>query len=210
MSVGTIGSTEKGSGARFNDGKAHVEYIPMRIIADFYRWVYLPDPEDIEGFVTASDYTTEAVAICDHIARFEEGGDKRSLHAALNLLKEYKWAGSGDQFHFGATKYEAWNWARGMAWSVVLACLKRHLIAILDGEEIDRESGVHHFGAVGCNLIMLLHFIDHYPEGDDRPPQYIFSEPQTGPVKFDVNTFKVDGQIFLNADNSAGGSSAQE
>lgn len=174
MAEGKVGSTEKGSGARFNDGKAHVEYIPMRVIEGFYRWVYTAHQDDDKAYITTTGAPLVALKVCESVRAFEEGGDKDDLLQALNAIKGHAWRGSGAQFHFGASKYEAWNWARGMRWSVVIACLKRHLIEILDGNEIDEESGVHHFGAVGCNLIMLIHYFDFYLEGDDRPPQYIF------------------------------------
>ena len=56
-----------------------------------------------------------------------------------------------------------------MAWSVPIACIKRHALAIIDGEHNDPESGVPHLGAIGCNLVMLAHYCRHYPEMDDRP-----------------------------------------
>jgi hypothetical protein len=80
-------------------------------------------------------------------------------------------------FDYGAKKYATWNWAKGMPWSVPLACIGRHLKAIKDGEEVDAESGVHHAGHILCNVIMLAHFAAHYPEGDDRPLKTCFKEP---------------------------------
>jgi hypothetical protein len=74
-----------------------------------------------------------------------------------------------DVFEYGASKYAAWNWSKGMAWSVPYACAMRHLQAWFEGEDIDPESGLPHLGHVMCNLVMLSHFAEHYPELDDRP-----------------------------------------
>ena len=56
---------------------------------------------------------------------------------------------------YGATKYTRNNWK--------LQCddpkqhlqsAMRHLIAIIQGEEIDEESGVRHSGLIQCNMMM--------------------------------------------------------
>jgi hypothetical protein len=43
-------------------------------------------------------------------------------------------------------------------------------MAIERGEENDPESGLPHVGHIACNLRMLMHYVDHYPEGDDLFP----------------------------------------
>lgn len=70
---------------------------------------------------------------------------------------------------YGAAKYAAWNWAKGMAWSIPYACCMRHLIAWYRGEETDPESGQSHIDHAICNLLMIKHFEEVYREGDDRP-----------------------------------------
>lgn len=110
--VGDINSTEKGSGARYNTGKADYSLIPLSTLEDEARvWMY------------------------------------------------------------GQQKYAAWNWAKGMAWSVPLACALRHLSAWQKGEELDPESGLPHLAHVMCNIRMLTLYAKTYPEGDDRPPK---------------------------------------
>jgi hypothetical protein len=177
MTVGDINSRERGSGARYNDGKPHVEYVPARVLADFYGWRWIKDdaedPAAVERVI--------AVDTLYRIAQFEEGDDDALLEALQKLegLATFDiWQGAGAQFDCGARKYAAWNWARGMKWSIPLACIKRHLVKVLRCESIDEESGVHHFGAVACNLVMLIHFVVHFREGDDRPPAECFNEPR--------------------------------
>ncbi len=72
-------------------------------------------------------------------------------------------------FMYGAKKYAAWNWAKGMAWSVPFACMLRHLSAWQRGEELDPESGESHLDHAMCNLVMLIQYAKTYREGDDRP-----------------------------------------
>jgi hypothetical protein len=74
----------------------------------------------------------------------------------------------------GAVKYSAWNWASGQPWSVPLDSMFRHLLAISNGESIDIESKLPHVAHILCNAIMLYHFVEHYPQLNDLPPQHFF------------------------------------
>lgn len=74
---------------------------------------------------------------------------------------------------YGKNKYAAWNWAKGMPWSVPLACLLRHMAAWQSGEECDPESGLPHLAHAMCNLRMLTLYAKSYPEGDDRPKEWL-------------------------------------
>ncbi len=73
----------------------------------------------------------------------------------------------------GKAKYAAWNWAKGMPWSVPLACALRHVAAFQRGEDIDPESGLPHLAHAMCNLRMLTLFSRTYVEGDDRPKEWL-------------------------------------
>ena len=70
---------------------------------------------------------------------------------------------------YGVNKYAAWNWAKGMPWSVPYECMLRHLAAWYRGEDTDPESGESHLGHIMCNVLMLEHFKTAFTEGDDRP-----------------------------------------
>lgn len=161
--VGDVTSNERGSGARFNAGKPKVDYIPMRVLLDA-----------LFGFKGISNDKTLLLEVAGYIAAFEEGNDTAAAQALDLLFEKGFLKDTCDQFDFGAKKYAAWNWAKGMAWSVPLACMKRHWLKLVAGEATDEESGVSHCGAIGCNLVMLVHFVRHYREGDDRPPRTVF------------------------------------
>ncbi len=114
MGVGDVNSNEKGSGARYNQGKVDYSLIPISTLEDEARvWMY------------------------------------------------------------GEGKYKRFNWMKGMQWSIPLACALRHLAAWQDGEDIDPESGQPHLAHAMCNLRMLTLYSRTYPEGDDRPKDWL-------------------------------------
>lgn len=70
---------------------------------------------------------------------------------------------------FGAKKYAAWNWAKGIPYTRIIAALLRHTHKYLMGETLDPESGLSHAAHIMCNAMFLLHFEKLKPEFDDRP-----------------------------------------
>lgn len=72
---------------------------------------------------------------------------------------------------FGAVKYEAWNWAKGIKYTRVFGAMMRHLWAWWRGEQFDEETGLHHLAHAMCCLMFLLHYeklAESYKEYDDR------------------------------------------
>lgn len=59
---------------------------------------------------------------------------------------------------FGSIKYLPDNWKKGMPREQILNSAMRHLTAMLDGEEIDSESGLPHSAHVACNMMFLSFF----------------------------------------------------
>lgn len=94
-------------------------------------------------------------------ARFNDG------KVPLELIPLIGLESAAAVFGYGAKKYAAWNWAKGMPWSTVTGCMLRHLSAIQRGEDIDPESGLPHIGHLMCNALMLATFRETYPEGND-------------------------------------------
>jgi Domain of unknown function (DUF5664) len=107
-----VNSKEKGSGARYNDGKPDFSLIPLATLEDEARvWQY------------------------------------------------------------GKVKYSAWNWTKGMKWSIPFSSLMRHMSEWQSGEEYDKESGLPHLAHAMCNLRMLTLYAKNYVDGDDRPKE---------------------------------------
>lgn len=57
------------------------------------------------------------------------------------------------------------------------------------GEDIDPESGQPHLAHAMCNLRMLTLYTKNFPEGDDRPKEWL-ATPVTGEdLKKQLDTF---------------------
>ena len=153
--IGDVMSDAKGSGARFNGGKPDLSLIPLTMLAAFYS-----DPE-------AGELRPEAKAL-ECLGVYQQTHDTQWLWLALQALGD-GWAECARVFDYGKRKYAAWNWAKGMPWSVPLACAARHLVKMLGGEVDDDESNQPHRGHVFCNVVMLLQYSKTYREGNDLP-----------------------------------------
>lgn len=79
----------------------------------------------------------------------------------------------------GAVKYPERNWEKGMSWSNVIASLKRHLAEIEKGNDYDEETGLLHSAHVAWNAMALTEYYKTYPQGDDRPHNYL-KRPKIG------------------------------
>ncbi|MDE2103240.1 MAG: hypothetical protein KGL39_38695 [Patescibacteria group bacterium] len=100
-------------------------------------------------------------------ARYNDGKPAFELIALSTLEDEAR------VWDYGRRKYASWNWAKGMAWSVPLGCILRHLAAWQRGEDLDPESGLPHLAHISCNLRMLTLYAKTYQAGDDRPKKWL-------------------------------------
>lgn len=71
---------------------------------------------------------------------------------------------------YGESKYETFNYLKGMTTNDSLDCLKRHLNAFESPyqEDNDPESKVNHLAHVAWNALVALHMLKTRPELDDR------------------------------------------
>jgi hypothetical protein len=156
--VGDINSTAKGSGARYNTGKAPFDLVPLFLVAKWHRMeVDLDDAKSI------------AISALELLSSFQERSPTSTLILMLTVLGD-GWAECAQVLEYGKKKYAAHNWCKGMAWSIPIACAARHLLAMINGEVNDPESGLPHRGHVFANICMLMTFEKTFPEGDDRAP----------------------------------------
>jgi hypothetical protein len=100
-------------------------------------------------------------------ARYNDNKPDLSLIPFCTLEDEAK------VWMYGKAKYAAWNWTKGMDWSIPFACMMRHMAAWQRGEHLDAESGLPHLAHAMCNLRMLTLYSKIYVEGDDRPMQQL-------------------------------------
>ena len=69
---------------------------------------------------------------------------------------------------FGAKKYQSHNWRKGMEWSRLYGAAMRHLLAHIDGQDTDEESGLSHLAHLGCCVMFLLEYEKKKLGTDDR------------------------------------------
>ena len=127
--------------------------IPSTQIADLEEkkstgWT--PAPEDIDAMKKKEKAT-----------RHNEGKKRWSLvhYKSLDPLVEV--------LEFGAEKYGEFNWQKGLDKKEILESMMRHLAALIDGEQNDKESGLHHIGHIMCNAMFYEYFNNkYYPDGD--------------------------------------------
>lgn len=163
--VGDVNSDAKGSGARYNTGKLPFELIPLHLVGASYNNF----EDQLEGEPLHASFALK------DLGYFQAGGHIGHLYVAMHELGLSSWDDCARVFDYGRRKYSAHNWAKGMAWSIPIACAARHLLAIIRGETNDPESGLPHRGHVMCNLVMLLTYTETYKEGDDRPKAGLFA-----------------------------------
>ncbi len=154
--VGDLNSNAAGTGARFNEGKPDYSLVPLKLMGETLMRVHPTGPAHVAA---------RAIFL---LGCYQSSRDIAVLYAIIEELGAQEgWLESARVFEYGKRKYAAWNWAKGMPWSVPLACAVRHLLAMLAGEQMDAESGLPHRGHVFCNLSMLITYAVTYRDGDD-------------------------------------------
>ncbi len=73
----------------------------------------------------------------------------------MDLLDPEWMEGVAQVLQFGAQKYAAHNWRKGMDWSRLYAAIQRHLNAFAKGWEYDDETGLSHLLHASCGLMFL-------------------------------------------------------
>jgi len=70
----------------------------------------------------------------------------------------------------GASKYGAWNWRQNKVEIMTyLGAMRRHIAAVIDGEDVDPESGAHHLGHVAAGCAIVMDAAKHGMLLDNRP-----------------------------------------
>ena len=99
----------------------------------------------------------------------DTGGTKYDTEKPrMELLDPEFLVGVAQVMTFGAQKYEAHNWRKGIAFSRLIAAALRHLMAIMIGKNADTESGLPHVYHLGCCIMFLSWMMVHRPDLDDR------------------------------------------
>lgn len=95
----------------------------------------------------------------------KDDGDKAPYH----LLAPEMLEATALVLGFGAKKYSARNWEKGMHWSRPFGALMRHMWAWWRGEACDPETGYSHLWHSCCCLMFLVAYEARNAGSDDRP-----------------------------------------
>lgn len=134
---------------------------------------------DFETFYASAMYGSveELVKLYDADGSFASPERQRSIQGGVkdnrsksrvDLLPSQPLLAAGKVMAFGATKYKPHNWRLGLSWSDTYASILRHLLAFMDGEDIDGESGEPHVVNALCQVLFLTEYYLTGTGTDDR------------------------------------------
>lgn len=163
VTVGDLSSDEVGSGARMGADKPAVELIPVRCWYALFARQAIPIA-----------YADDLMGCVESLSEFQE--QRANGNELLASIPDKWFIPAAHVFAYGKNKYAAWNWLKGMPWSVPMGCAIRHARAIIIDRELDdEESGLSHVGHFVCNLIMLATYYETFPQGNDLPDGRYFN-----------------------------------
>lgn len=102
-------------------------------------------------------------------------GNPKSIYGvqkkSLSLIPLVSLEETAAALKFGSGKYGAWNWrgSGGVACTIYLDAVMRHIKAFHEVEDTDSESGVSHLGHAMASCAILLDAQAHGQLIDDRP-----------------------------------------
>ncbi len=102
----------------------------------------------------------------------EQGSKFDGAKNKVELLPPFALEKIAEILTFGAQKYAAWNWSKGIEYSRLYGALQRHMMSWYKGEEVDPESGKSHLYHAGCCLLFLIEMDEFRKDLDDRPTHY--------------------------------------
>lgn len=129
---------EKPKGLRFNEGK------PKWSLVDF---------KSLEPMIEVLMYGAHKYS------SFKDKDGVEYTGAEISVVK----ASEMTQTYSGAN-----NWKGGMNITEIFESLMRHLVAYMDGEGYDKESGYKHLGHAMANLMFMIYNDREKPQFDDR------------------------------------------
>lgn len=120
----------------------------------------------VTGNIDADQY--KALVFGKHLkegAKFDDGKPRMDLLPSDPLKEVAK------VLTFGAKKYAAHNWRKGINYSRVYAGIQRHLSSWNDNVTFDEDTKLNHLAHAACGIMFLLEYElkkEKYAEFDDR------------------------------------------
>jgi len=121
-----------------------------------------PHPLHEDGKHIFGDTSMLEAAVREHAQRFNDDKPQWSLVDFESFEDMVK------VLEFGAKKYSANNWKKGLEINKLCESMLRHVFAFMNGETNDPESGLPHIGHIQCNTMFIAHMMKHKPHLDDR------------------------------------------
>jgi hypothetical protein len=90
----------------------------------------------------------------------------------LHFLPRDGLVATAQAMEFGAKKYDAWSYRKGIPFCDLIGGALRHINAWKEREDLDDESGLSHLAHAAFNILALLHYEadpDLYSGFDNRP-----------------------------------------
>lgn len=126
--------------------------------------MYCPECDLKRGAETLKEQFTKGCRTEEKAKRYNSGKPELSYNlycSDVNELEASVWAK-------GAEKYEAGNWQKGQSLVKGIDSLQRHVTALLNGEDLDKETGLPHAGhMITCAKIIARAYLKG-GEFDDR------------------------------------------
>ena len=85
----------------------------------------------------------------------------------MDLLDPYAIEQLSHVLTFGAQKYAAHNWRKGLNKTRLIAAALRHIFAYLRGQDTDEETGLSHMAHAMCCCMFIIG-LEHRADLDDR------------------------------------------
>lgn len=96
-------------------------------------------------------------------------GAAGALKTPLHLIPPVAKAAQARVHKLGEEKYGPWNWrANKVCLSTYLGAMLRHIDAVIDGVDVDEESGEAHLAHVATSCNIVLDALAHGMLVDDR------------------------------------------
>lgn len=118
-----------------------------------------------DNYLPVCGMTKEEIKASDTGLRFNQGKVRWSLMHFKSMEPMIR------VLEYGAQKYDDHNWKKGLNPVEVLECLQRHVAALMDGEDTDKESGLPHIGHVLCNAMFYSYFTTINHQATQQPNQ---------------------------------------
>ena len=130
------------------------------------------DQHNRDRFILSSDQVKQAEALLRSLPK-ECNNPKDSIgskKSPLSLVPPSVIIHLAEAFREGAEKYGAYNWRTKKVQSLIYCdAIMRHLLAYIDGEDIDQESKKHHLDGVLASAGILIDATETGNLIDNRP-----------------------------------------